>query len=536
MLPEEFQKKMRELLGDSEYEAFRKSRELERTYGLRINPLKGGEKAEAFFENRFTLRPVPWCGTGYFYQQEERPGRTALHEAGAFYLQEPSAMSVAELAMAGLPEEEGREEWILDLCAAPGGKSTQLAGKMAGRGLLWSNEIHPGRAKILSQNLERMGVRNAIVSNESPSRLAERLPETFDRVIVDAPCSGEGMFRKSQEAIRDWSPENVALCAERQQEILAAADRLLKPGGILVYSTCTFSPEEDERAVEAFLASRGPAAYEILNRKEEKSPGREKSFGECFSEGRPEWSLFGEESLKDTFRLFPHLLPGEGHFAAVLRKAGGERDLPGGEGSFAGAASFVAEERLPPEGRSAETRQEGKKPKKGKPFPGKSARGKTAGISAGLSELFSQILSPKAAARFSAIPPERFLPFGGHIHLLPEGAPELSGLKILRPGLHVAEEKNGRYEPAHALAMALSPLEAARAANFPETAGETAAYLRGESFPYAGEKGWYLICAEGYSLGWGKCDGRTMKNHYPKGVRRPAFSGENLPGEEEEEE
>ena len=508
MLPELFQEKMKKLMGEEEWEAFRISWEDGRAFGLRVNQLKNRAGSEAFLSDRFTLSPVDWCGSGYYYREEERPGRTALHEAGAFYIQEPSAMSVAEAAL--FDYREGASEWILDLCAAPGGKSTQLAGRMGGKGLLWSNEIHPARAKILSQNIERMGVRNAVVSNETPAHLAERLAGRFDRVIVDAPCSGEGMFRKSEEAREDWSPENVALCAERQQEILAAADRLLKPGGILAYSTCTFSPEEDEQTVEAFLSAKAPGAYRVLNLKEERSPGREKTFGECFSEGRPAWSCseegyyeegsagsrseegysegesaksgFEKEDLKNTFRLFPHLLSGEGHYLAVLRK----------------------------EEREHEQKASGKK---------RGTSDRKVVVPTGLTELLSQILSPHGLTCFSEASPEQMISFGSQWYLTPKGIPQLNGLKILRPGMHLAEEKKGRFEPAHALAMALSPEEACLCADFPETSPEVTAFLKGESFPYEGKRGWYLICVDGYSLGWGKCDGRVMKNHYPKGLR-----------------
>ena len=220
-------------------------------------------------------------------------------------------MAVAALAGAKPGER------ILDLCAAPGGKTTQLAAAMRGEGLLVSNEIHPGRAKILSSNVERMGIPNAVVLNETPRRLAERFPAFFDRIVVDAPCSGEGMFRKEEQALLQWSPENVAMCAARQQEILEEAARMLRPGGILVYSTCTFAPEEDEGSAAAFL-SRHP----------EFSVEKVKGY-EGFAPGRPEWAASGSGAgraeLADTFRLWPHRLEGEGHYAAVFRKEGADR-------------------------------------------------------------------------------------------------------------------------------------------------------------------------------------------------------------------
>ena len=244
-LPELFEEKMKGLLG-AEYEDFLAGYEKERHQALRVNPAK--ISAEEFARiSPFTLEPVPWAKNGFYYGTEDRPGRHPWHEAGVYYIQEPSAMSVAELA--GVQPEDR----VLDLCAAPGGKSTQLAAAMEGRGLLISNEIHPARAKILSSNIERMGILNAVVTNEAPERLAPHFPAFFDRIVVDAPCSGEGMFRKEEQAVSQWSQDNVDLCAKRQQDILEEAAKMLRPGGVLVYSTCTFAPEEDEESIVRFL-------------------------------------------------------------------------------------------------------------------------------------------------------------------------------------------------------------------------------------------------------------------------------------------
>ena len=200
---------------------------------------------------------MPWCREGFYYGDgtdaiARQPGKHPYHEAGVYYIQEPSAMAPVEY----LDARPGMR--ILDLCAAPGGKSTQIAGKMQGQGILVSNEIHPARAGILSENMERMGVRNGIVTNETPGRLAEHFPEYFDRILVDAPCSGEGMFRKNDGAAEEWSPQNVRMCAERQDEILEEAYRMLAPGGRLVYSTCTFAPEEDEDVVGVKVTTAVP--------------------------------------------------------------------------------------------------------------------------------------------------------------------------------------------------------------------------------------------------------------------------------------
>ncbi len=292
MLPQEFLLRMQDQLGD-EFPAFLSSYDRPRAVGLRLNPLKLPQLPPL----PFGLTPVPWASTGYFYDPDARPGLHPWHEAGLYYLQEPSAMAPAEL----LDPQPG--ERVLDLCAAPGGKSTQLAGKMQGQGLLVCNEYSPKRAKILSQNIERMGISNALVLNETTDSLAKRFPGWFHRIMVDAPCSGEGMFRKEQAALEDWSQENIDLCARRQTEILDNAAKMLRPGGRLVYSTCTFAPQENEEAVSAFLA-RHPE----------------------FREAAVDAPYFVKTTLG--FRLWPHKLKGEGHYVAVLEKTGGEENCP----------------------------------------------------------------------------------------------------------------------------------------------------------------------------------------------------------------
>ena len=284
MLPEAFCARMRDQLG-GEYPAFLESLSRPRAVALRFRP--GQARPLPFLGAR-----VPWEPLGYYFDPTARPGLHPYHEAGVYYLQEASAMAPVAL----LSPQPG--ERVCDLCAAPGGKSTQIAGRMGGTGFLLSNEIHPKRAAVLSRNMERMGVSNALVTNESPQRLAQRLPDFFDRVLVDAPCSGEGMFRKEEAAVTDWSPETVAMCARRQAEILEAAAAMVRPGGLLVYSTCTFAPQENEEQVSAFLAR-----HEDFFPEEMSVPG-----------------LAAQEP--GIYRLWPHKVLGEGQFAAVLRRAG----------------------------------------------------------------------------------------------------------------------------------------------------------------------------------------------------------------------
>ena len=294
MLPEAFLERMKHQLGD-EYEDFLGSLERPRAVALRYNPLKGPAP-----KLPFVGESVPWEPEGFYYDPDSRPGLHIYHEAGVYYLQEASAMAPVAL----LDPQPG--EKICDLCSAPGGKTTQIAGRMMGRGFLLCNEWSPKRAKILSRNIERMAVANALVTNESTDRLAARFPGFFDRVLVDAPCSGEGMFRKEEAAITDWSQETVEMCANRQAEILHNAARMVRPGGRLVYSTCTFAPEEDELAVAAFLESHPDFEPEVID-----TP----------------WFV---PAPNGGHRLWPHKLLGEGHFAAVLKKTNGEEeaDIP----------------------------------------------------------------------------------------------------------------------------------------------------------------------------------------------------------------
>ena len=289
MLPQEFLDRMKHQLGE-EYPAFLQSLERPRAVALRLNPLKGENPSLPFVGDA-----VPWEPMGYYYDPEARPGLHPYHDAGVYYLQEASAMS----AVALLDPKPG--ERICDLCAAPGGKSTQIAGRLMGKGFLLCNEYSPKRAKILSGNIERLGIANALVTNETPDRLAERLPGYFDRVLIDAPCSGEGMFRKEEAAVADWSLETVEMCARRQAEILDAGALLVRPGGRLVYSTCTFAPQENEQAVTEFLACHPDFEPEKVD--------------------APWFTPAGEGQ----FRMWPHKLLGEGHETAAGQGDPGEK-------------------------------------------------------------------------------------------------------------------------------------------------------------------------------------------------------------------
>lgn len=456
MLPVEFQNRMQEMLGE-EYEAFLKGYDKPRFHALRRNPLKV-QKDEFLNIIPFELQEVPWAEHGYYYENTDQPGKHEFHEAGLYYIQEPSAMSVVEY----LEVKPG--EQVLDLCAAPGGKTTQIAGFMAGEGLLVCNEIHPQRAKILSENIERMGVKNALVTNETPQRLSAMFPGFFDKISVDAPCSGEGMFRKNEEALEEWSADNVQMCADRQDEILEEVAKMLRPGGRICYSTCTFAPAENEDCMSRFITSHPEFHLVEVEKKGNMSPGN------------PKFANIPVEGLEKTIRLWPHKLDGEGHFIAVLEKDG----------------------ELDPSYKPM--------PQKGNEKPLKEKE-------------YQEFLDFQKETLKYPLGKECIL-FGEQLYAIPENMPSLKGLKVLRPGLHLGTLKKKRFEPSHALALSMKKEDVLRSWNLESGSREIKQYLSGQTFHAEGEKGWYLILVDGYSIGWGKLAGGIMKNHYPKGLRK----------------
>lgn len=439
-LPASFVEKMRTILG-SEFDEFIASYEAVRTVGLRVNTLK--VSVSRFLEIApFALEPIPWAVGGFYYDEQERPGRHPYHAAGLYYIQEPSAMAVVPV----LDPKPG--EKILDLAAAPGGKSTQIASLMSGEGLLVANEIHPVRAKILSENIERCGVKNAIVTNETPSKLAKRFPEFFDRILLDAPCSGEGMFRKDETACSEWSEGAPAACAARQWEIITEAEKMLRPGGMLAYSTCTFAPEENEELISRFVE-----AYPYMK-------------------PVPLVARHGfTSSVTGGLRIWPHRVRGEGHFIALLKKEG--------------------EPRQAVEKKRRETKR----------------------------SLPVVHYKNFADQYLNIVHDGNFALFGDHLYIQPPEVPNLDGLKVVRPGLHLGVLQRNRFEPSHALALTLDAADVKLKADYRADAPEVQKYLRGETLPRRGEKGWTLIMVNGFSLGWAKQSDGMLKNHYPKGLR-----------------
>lgn len=407
----------------------------------------GGEPYRAL---RFSVRrenpvieglnsPVAWANNAYYIKPGAQPGAHPLHWAGAYYIQEPSAMAAA----AALGAQPG--EAVLDVCAAPGGKATQLADMMQGQGVLIANDPVLPRARELSRNIERMGITNAVVLSNTPAQLAAAFLETFDRILVDAPCSGEGMFRKEPQSMQHWTPDVPAVCALRQADILSQAALMLKQGGSLVYSTCTFNDVENEGVIQAFLHAHPDFVLQPF-------------------------ALPGLREARDgMLRLWPHQVPGEGHFVALMKKRG------------------------------------------------ETQRRKDPAQQAGRDMLHVQKIIQDWVLDDLHINHQ----LGDVFTQLPLGTPPLHGLRILRAGLHIAQRVGKTLRPDHALALACKPRSQAAI-----TLAEADAYRRGEVITVADHSlsGFVAPTCSGWPLGWAKAMEGQLKNHYPKGLRKYSFS------------
>lgn len=455
-LPEKFCEKMKALLG-IEYDAFIKAFDSSDTRGILINETKSGSK-QALLNEFGSLKEVPWCSSGFYVDKEKIRGTHPYHMAGLFYFQEPSAMCAA----AGLPIVSGDK--VLDLCAAPGGKTAQTAARLCGSGVLVSNEIIKNRAAILSENVERLGLTNVIVTNETPQRLAKKYTGFFDKIIVDAPCSGEGMFRKNPNAAEEWSPEHVLSCAERQKKILECAAAMLKTGGLLMYSTCTFAPEENEM-IAAHMVQNG---FEICDIPELS----------MLSPGRTQWSGTNIDMTK-TRRIFPHIENGEGHFAALFRK-------------------------------KAESQSTGVKVSEKQ---NKRTNKKTESDLQAALKLFEEFEDKYLTTSIVG----HFLLFGDNLYCCPEGI-DIDNIKVMRCGLHVGTIKKNRFEPSHSLALALRKCDFKLSLDFSCSDKTLLNYLCGQTIN-TDKTGWTAVCVNGFPIGWGKGSQGVLKNHYPKKLR-----------------
>ena len=438
--PKEFEDRMKMML-EGEYEEFTSAFDKEYAYkGMRVNTLKNGAKAAVLSETG-ELERVKWCENGYYADKTLISGKHPYHACGLVYFQEPSAMSTVE--MLGIMPGD----FVLDLCAAPGGKATQAAEKLGGKGLLMANEIIPKRAMILAENIERMGIKNAIVTNESPDKLAEKYEEFFDKIIVDAPCSGEGMFKKEPQAIDEWSVEHTKSCAERQKKILKSAFSMLKGGGYLVYSTCTFAPCENEGVADWVLKTYPevelvPAVLDGMT-------------DACGAWADSDFDLSGAK------RIFPHKSKGEGHFVALFHKKDGD----------------VKEH-----------------------FNKYSSK---------MQDVFRSFEKENLNIKLEG----HIVDFGDKLFMMPKPV-DIDKIKTLSAGLFLGVCKKGRFEPSHALCLALSAKEFK---NTFET-DEPEKFFRGETMP-CDKKGWTAVLYNGFPIGWGKASDGILKNHFPKYLR-----------------
>lgn len=458
-LPEKFENKMKELLQD-EYDDYLQCYDEPRYYGLRVNTNK--ISVEDFLKIApWPLTPVPWIPNGFYYDGDKiQPSKHPYYFAGLYYLQEPSAMTPASR----IPVEPG--ERVLDVCAAPGGKATELGAKLKGEGVLIANDISNSRARGLLKNLELFGIGNMMVISEEPGKLVEYFPEYFDKILIDAPCSGEGMFRKDKKMVKAWEEHGPEFFSKLQRSIITQAAAMLKPGGMILYSTCTFDPLENEKTVE-YLLETCPE-FKIC----------EMEGYEGFCEGIPKYVENHSEEYRKTVRIFPHKMQGEGHYLALVKKG---------------------------DDNAERKNEKTAKPKSGvKKLPEE------------LEQFLKELAWDVDKSRLD-IREER-------VYYMPENLPMLKGVRFLRSGLLLGEVKKNRFEPSQALAMCLKKDEYPRILDLPVSDDRVIKYLKGETLDVEDitsrkEKGWYLVCVDGYPLGFGKLANQTLKNKYLPGWR-----------------
>jgi len=448
-LPIQFNERMKNMLG-SDFEKFINSYNQPHTYSLRLNNNKNTSFLQDIYQDK-----VEWTNNAYYYSENQHPGKSIYHDMGLYYIQESSAMIPVEVLN---PKEN---EIVLDLCAAPGGKTTQILDKMHNTGLLISNEIIAKRANILKDNISRLGFTNSIVLNENVETISNRFNDYFDKILVDAPCSGEGMFRKNPEAIQEWSVDNVNMCAERQLNILNTIKNCLKENGILVYSTCTFSPQENEQVIEKLL-------------KENKDLKLLEITIQNLTDGLIQNTINNFEEIQKTKRIFPHINRGEGHFVAKLVKTSSSTN------SFNDI-------------KLQKTSINSKALKLYKDFEKKYLNKELKGT---------------------------FLQFGDNIYILPNNSPALKNLKVVYSGLLLGRITNNRFEPSHEFALSLKTEDYKNCIHLSES--QSLSYTQGNTLNINDEniKDWTLLLYNNNPIGWGKTNNGIIKNHYPKYLRR----------------
>ena len=468
-LPQSFLDSMKEILGE-DYEAFLAGFDGQRQYGLRGNTLKMNlEEFERIAP--FHLKKVPWISNGYFYEAEDAPAKHPFYSAGLYYLQEPSAMTPASR----LKVQPG--ERVLDLCAAPGGKATELGAALQGEGLLVANDINTARARALLRNLELFGISNSFVTNEPPHVLAERFPEFFHKIMVDAPCSGEGMFRKNPAVVDSWQEKGPEYFSKLQREIIVQAADMLLPGGMMFYSTCTFSPLENEKTITHLLKERPDMEVIPMEDYEGFAEGLTSYRGEVF-----------DESCKLCRRIWPHKMSGEGHFMALLHKKNGVQQQ---------VQQTVSQSSIWWE----------------------KCKGLNKEQKAAAEDFFSHVNIAYDGKRIDVR--------GDNLYYLPAPKYDGRGLHFLRNGLFMGEFKKKRFEPSQPFALALHAQDFDQVLDFPADDERLSRYLRGETLDVsdliAGEKkrkGWQLVMVAGHPLGFGKLVNNNLKNKYPAGWRK----------------
>ena len=484
-LPQSFLDSMKEILGE-DYEAFLTGFDGQRQYGLRVNTLKMNlEEFERIAP--FHLKKVPWISNGYFYNAEDVPAKHPFYSAGLYYLQEPSAMTPASR----LKVQPG--ERVLDLCAAPGGKATELGAALQGEGLLVANDINTARAKALLRNLELFGISNSFVTNEPPHVLAERFPEFFHKIMVDAPCSGEGMFRKNPAVADSWKEKGPEYFSKLQREIIVQAADMLLPGGMMFYSTCTFSPLENEKTITHLLKERPDMEVVPMEDYENFAEGLTSYKDEAF-----------DESCKLCRRIWPHKMSGEGHFMALLhKKSGAEQEIKSDE--KASKKSKKAKKKQQTETLSSVWWEKCKSLSKEQ--------------KAAAEDFFAHVNIAYDVGRIDVR--------GDNLYYLPEPQYDGRGLHFLRNGLFMGEFKKKRFEPSQPFALVLRAQDFDQVLDFPADDERLQRYLRGETLDVSdlinGEKkrkGWQLVMAAGHPLGFRKLVNNNLKNKYPAGWRK----------------
>ena len=456
ILPVAFENKIKKLLG-TEFDDYIKCYDEKRLYGLRVNTNK--ISVEEFKKIcPFSIEPIPWIENGFYYDgEQEQPAKHPYYFAGLYYLQEPSAMTPANR----LPIEPGDK--VLDVCAAPGGKATELGAKLQGKGVLVANDISNSRAKGLLKNIEIFGIGNVLVMSEEPGELEEYFSEYFDKILIDAPCSGEGMFRKDKKMVKAWEEHGPEFFAKIQRSIITQAARMLKPGGMMLYSTCTFDPEENEGTIE-YLMTKYPE-FEI----QDIAPY------EGFCAGKPEATSSKADSLTKTIRIWPHKMRGEGHYIALMKK----------------------------------------RPKQEKVIM-EPTKKQTSKVPEEILSFFDDVSWKMDWNRLEI--------YSEKVYYMPEGIPDVKGLRFIRTGLYLGALKKNRFEPSQSLAMCLKAEEYKHTIDLVAKDERTIKYLKGETIDVDDlvsreEKGWQLVLVDGYPLGWGKLSNGTLKNKYLPGWR-----------------